>query len=284
MDSLQYIRQLKTEDRWIFGLVVVSMAMHIVFLSVDKGWFGVYHRPVLEEMSIEADLFVGDLTTGAEKSALPNAEKAEEMAVPQNMLPQLSKTIQVEERSKEESPELVESTKKDDHVQSEKNFEQKKDELITLPKTNDDANKITQEDALRRLAIERLKTLEKTSKKFQAEQKSAIAKLKQDVAATGGSQGNLGGDYRNVYVGKLRSHIKPCYALPTGYQVQSANMKVGIAIVVAENGSLVSAQVTEPSGDRVFDELAFKAIQNCSPLPAPPKSLAGLAILSYFKP
>lgn len=281
---IQAMRQLKSEDRLIFGLVAISVLLHVVFLSIDKAWFGVYQPPVFEEMSIEADLFVGDLSTGAEQSALPNAEKAEDISIPKNMLPQLSKTINVEDSSKEDHPELVDSEKKEDKLQSEKDQEKKSEELITMPKTNDDANKISQEDALRRLAIERLKTLDKTSKTFQAEQKSAIAKLKQDVAAKGGPQGNVGGDYRNVYVGKLRSHIKPCYALPTGYQVQRADMKVGIAIVVAENGSLVNAQITEPSGDRVFDELAYKAIQNCSPLPAPPKALAGLAILSYFKP
>jgi TonB family protein len=169
-------------------------------------------------------------------------------------------------------------------VQSEKLVEKKDETLLNLPKTNDDANKIDQEDALRRLAIERLKSLDKVSKKYQAEQSSAIAKLKQqsnDLVA-GGS--GISGNQKNAYISRLKAHIRPCYTLPTGYHLEKADLRVGVALVVAENGSIVSSEISEPSGDKLFDELAYKAIQNCAPLPAPPKGLAGMAILSYFKP
>src|SRR5690606_19766334 len=108
------------------------------------------------------------------KSSLPKAQVAEEAKVPENMLPQLAKRFAINEAAKDDEVDAEEGAKSKKEEKNEKAVD-KKSENETLMRSDKTAdNKIDQEDALRRLAIEKLKEEQKFSKKMQAEQNDAI--------------------------------------------------------------------------------------------------------------
>lgn len=282
---MRRFRELGVEERTLAVLLIASVFFHILVMVLSRQPWLTSAMPAIQEWEIQADLFVGADFTAPDKSALPNAIEADEAAIPKNMLPQLPKVVSIKDASEKAETDADEGDLAKTKDKSDKEVEKKEKDLAL--KMKNDANKMDQEEFVQRSALEKLKQEEKFSKKLQAEQKAALAKLKSDAAAANGlnsGSGGLSGSQLKLYQARMLAHVRRCYQLPQAYNLEKANLMVQLAVVLSDGGDLVSLKVQNPSGDKVFDDMAFKAVKDCAPLPTPPPAVAGKTWAFNFKP
>lgn len=235
-----------------------------------------------DEWEIQADLITDSDFSAPDKTELPDAKIAEEAAAPTNMLPQLTKKFQVEEDTVADEG-YAEAVDTKVAAKPQKSLDQEKLDVRT---EKEEANRIKKREALRRLALERLRK-QNTSKQAQAQKESALAKLREELSLRR-AQSQKGGSGAGFQIQKYRSMVQSAvrrnYALPEAYNLRNAQLAVVIAIIVNEKGDIVSSKIERASGDSVFDELAFKAVKKSSPLPQPPTAQAGEWIHLKFTP
>lgn len=82
----------------------------------------------------------------------------------------------------------------------------------------------------------------------------------------------------------LQKSVRRNYELPEAYNFKNMDLNVVIAIKVTAKGELLTSLVAKSSGDQVFDDLAFSAVQKSAPLPFPPKDQVGQLIHLKFSP
>lgn len=263
--------------------VIVSFTIHFVFFLGQGLKLLGQRRQIVEEWAIDADLLV-DANSGAPRdSALPDAAKAEEAKVSERMLPQLPKQFAVEN---EQAPRDKTFTEQDEKAGPEKKLEDAKN----LSRTQDEAdekNRLKKDDALRRLALEKLRQESKLSKKTEAPaaDSTRLQDDTKDASAlnTGVSQGSLSASEANRYRARLQAAIRRNYSIPETLKFKTVS-PVTLAIELSESGYLVSSKVEESSGDAYFDELALQAAKASVPLPPPPSALVNQKILFKFTP
>lgn len=285
LKRLRHIVRNGSERRIVALFCWFSLSVHVGILLVSQLRLGLFQsNPIIDEWSMAADL-VNDIDIGAPKdSALPNAEKAEEAAVPKNLLPQLPKKFTTEDQPVEETP--AETIAKQAEA-AEKKAEDEAKELASEAKDKEEQNRIKKEEALKRLAMERLRLEKKESNTLKANTKDSIARLKEQVAnqlKVNSGPGGGAGVSQGKYMGSLRMAIRRHYALPEAYNLKDSNLKVVVSIEVNDVGQLVELKVAESSGDNAFDELALRAVKDAAPLPKPPPELIGRAINLNFSP
>jgi protein TonB len=281
------------EERLIVAFVLLSLTVHATIAVIDK--FSLFHKkPVTleDEWTMDIDLATDVDVTVPPKTALPKAEIAPEPKAQAELLPQVTKTVSVKEDTKKEeaiaeekAPEKVEPKKDDAKIAPE----EKKNEdvkLKTPPEVKD--NQIDQKELLKRLALEKLRSEEKTAKKTEAPEKSDLARVienlntskKNDLA----SATALGKGHVNKYTALLKAAIRRNYSLPEAYNLRGAALKVGILIAVGAGGDLQELEVKEPSGEPAFDEATLAAVRASLPLPKPPEDVAGQSFMLVFTP
>jgi len=283
--ALEVRAALEGNEYSLFRLfVATSFCVHVLVIIASMfSW----PRPALniDEWAMDADLISDLNTTSPTTTSLPDAKVAEEAKAPKDMLPQLPKRFEVDEATQNEEKTFTETNNEKSTVaktEEEKKFEFRKDDEAQ--------NRVKKDDALRRLALERLREMDKIAKTRQAEapKESALAKLRDEVnqAKDGVNAGAGGAAFSALknYRGSLQASVRRNYSLPEAYNFKSANMKVTIAIVVNEKGDVISLGLHESSGDSVFDDMALQAVKKSVPLPTPPAELVGEKILMQFKP
>ena len=272
-------------DRKFRSLAIgLCVCLHIVVLSLNPNWF--FRAPAInleESIAVDAD-FMNDLTLNAPKdNALPNAKKSEDVAVPSNLLPQLPKKFEVEEQNHtEEKPVADEKDPTaDDSLAKKKVATQEK---IETPKMTSDPNKVTKEDLLKRLAVEKLKQQNKIDKQMKA-QKDALAKLKeellaQDAKTNSGVGGRVGVSSvrAKTYADLLRAAVKRNLYLPKTFEYDRAQLVTQLSVVLNAKGELIDVKLSRSSGNGAYDQAAIAALQNSVPLPQPPAEFVGQAI------
>lgn len=273
------------QDELLKRFLMISVAGHMLFFIIDKiPWF--QRAPlVAEEMEIAADL-VTDLTVSApDKTTLPDAVEKDEAAARANMLPQLTKQFVVPEAEKKEDEDGEESA--DNKPKEDAKVADPKEMQVKTRQDADEANKMKMQDALKRLALEQLRK-QNEAQTNQAEKKDALARIKDDLAKdnkiNSGVVGSGIGTTANRYKAMLQQAVRRHYALPEAYNLKDANLLVIVSIVLNERGNVTKQDIYQSSGDKVFDELAFKAVQNAAPFPPPPPDQAGQEILLQFSP
>ena len=275
-------RSLPGESRSLLTLLGFSLLAHVLFFVLDKADFLMERKPLFDEWEIEAEL-ISDINLGApaNTNAMPDAEKAKDIAVPEKLLPQLPKKFTVKD---EENPEDIVSEKVNKDALGNKPVGGEKVDI----KTENKDNVLKQNDALKRLAIERLRRENKTAKTLKAEEKDPLAKLKEELSKNGrlamaGSQ-VVAGEAMKVYRLKLRKHIGRFWSVPESYNIKKANLLVTIGVVINTKGNLATSKIKNSSGDHVFDKFAYDAVLNSVPLPNPPEGQVGKEILLKFSP
>ncbi len=281
---LIHIRLDKKNETELFRLFfLISLGIHFVFFLAQGIEIFQKRRHFVEEWAIDADLLV-DATTGAPAdAALPNAAKADEAKVSERMLPQLPKQFAVDEAK---SPQEKTFTEQDVKAKAEK--EQVEDK--SPGKTNDtpeEKNRLKKDDALRRLALEKLRNENKFAKKTEAPSADA-ARLKDDskslaAANTGATFGTVSASEANRYKARIQSAIRRNYSIPDTLRFRTVEPVI-LAIELNQIGSLVFSKIDESSGDKYFDELAYQALKASTPLPPPPEGLVNQRILLKFSP
>jgi protein TonB len=282
------------EDKLLKILIGVSVAVHLLVFAL-QGVSLFKRAPIeLEDFaSIDADLIQDVESSAPPKSALPQAQKAPEAKINENMLPQLPKKFTIPEQTKPEEvvPEKVEEKVKEPEPPKEavKVEEKKEPPPLDVKAPDEEVNKLAQQDALKRLALEKLRQQQKTAKETEAPEQDPLAKLAADVAAN--KKLNTGAIASLALQGKakkwlalLDAAVRQNYSLPEVYNLKGATVRVAIAIAVNAEGNLNELEVRESSGDSAFDQLTMDAIKASVPLPRPPPELAGETVVVTFKP
>jgi protein TonB len=274
----------KLKRFYVRAACVVVFLHAVVFIVKPQFFFNTPPIGLEEAWEVNMDL-LGDVSSSSpNESALPNAEKALEEAIPANLLPQLPKKFQIEAQEKADG--VPDSEKDIAASENEKQLEKASEQTEAKP-TEEDANKVDMDDLRKRLAVEKLKEEQKTSDRIQA-QKDALAKLK-DMASKTPSDSNSGtktgalslarsGSYGSI----LASTIKKSFYLPESFKHSQAKLSVPVIMVIDDKGELLSVKLSGTSGNDVYDQAAIASIRNSTPLPKPPKELANEPIQFNF--
>lgn len=276
--------QAPNDRRFFIKTLLITLLSHVILLSLNPDWF--FSMPIVsleESIAVDAD-FMPEVSVGSpQENAMPNAKKSEEVAVPSNLLPQLPKKFEVEQSVKTDEKPVAEEKDKKSEDQLAKKVEDVADQLES-PKTKDDPNKVTKEDLLKRLAVERLKRENKVDKQMKA-QKDALAKLKEELLAkdaransTLGSSAGVSGIRAKNYADILKSAVKRNLYLPKNFEYDRAQLVTQLSVVINAKGELVEVKLARSSGNGAYDQAAIAALQNSVPLPQPPAEIAGQSI------
>ncbi|WP_159455376.1 TonB C-terminal domain-containing protein [Pseudobacteriovorax antillogorgiicola] len=279
-DMIRPSKILGNQDQMLKLFLGLSVAAHVLVFLL--GHFNVLspERPI-PEWAIETEL-VADFDLGASnKTVLPNAKKSEKVAVPSNLLPQITKNFTVKEKTKRE--EGLAEGPVDETVDLGKNASEDTDKNSPELEEPDRqaATRLRKAEALKRIAMERLRQQQKEkSKEFKAHEADLMPKLKQNLSNDVGLNSTMGtglleGAEAQRYLGYLTRAVRRNWALPKTYELSSSNVKAALHIVINARGELVTAKVAESSGDDVFDQYCTEAIQKSAPFKAPPQKLAG---------
>jgi TonB family protein len=243
--------------------------------------------PLVQEWELDADLISDIDFATPPKSALPQAQPAPEARVPEQMLPQLPKKVALDEPKEKEEAIADEEKPEEPPKDLPKAEEEVKAKDIPLKSDEQEVNRIKKEEALKRLALERLRQEEKTAKTLEAPEEDQLARIAQQLRKkknlNAGAAGTITGKSKK-YMALLQQAIRQNYSLPEAYNLKAANIFVLIEITLGERGNLLNLQVTQPSGDVMFDELTVQSVRTSIPLPQPPAELAGAPISLKFTP
>lgn len=278
------LQETTDESRSLYIIIGVSLGIH--FLVFCLSFLKIFRTvpPTVEEFAMDTELLTEAELGSAQKTVIPKAEIDKEVLVPDNQLPQLTKTFKVEEKLKEE--EGLEPAK-----------EPIKEEGKVIPEAVKDGQenqkpdvtvKLKKSEALERLVRERLKDKTKpNNRRVTAEDNSELAQIR-DALKTPGSVSSPGGiaglSEQNKYRGYLAGVIKRNYAMPTTYQLQKSDIRAVLAITISATGELMQAEIKQESGDTIFDDNCVRAVNKSSPFNPPPENLAGETILVECKP
>ena len=249
-----------SEDLLLRRVIVLTFLSHIIVYLWLTSSVSVKFP---DEWSMETDLAsfdLGELKTNGESK----------YEVSDKLLPQLPKNFSIKDDSqKTDKDDMIDPTSKEAQEQEKlKKKQQEKDNLIA------------KNEALKRLAIERLRQQQKDSQK---DKKELIKRLQGvDLDSLGGS--GSGSSEHDSYRAKLESHIKKFWVLPSGYDFQDQDIKVEVSVSLNSIGNMNKTQVVKSSGNSVFDDFALTTLENASPFPPPPKSLQGKNIKLIFTP
>ena len=269
--------------RFAWVVLILTIALHLLVLAINPNWF--FSAPKIDiEQSIAVDVdFMNQLSLDApQETALPNAKKSDDAAVPANLLPQLPKKFEVEDQKKAEEKPFVEEKdpKADDSLAEKKVATPEKDEV---PKTKEDPNKVTKDDLMKRLAVEKLKQENKIDLQMKA-QKNALAKLKEELSTndaksnSGSGAIGVGAIRARTYADLLRTAVKRNLYLPKTFEYDQVKLVTQLSVIINAKGELIDVRLAKSSGNGAYDQAAIAALQNSVPLPQPPADIAGQAI------
>ncbi|MBF0441372.1 MAG: cell envelope integrity protein TolA [Oligoflexales bacterium] len=277
------------EDKLVIFAISISIILHLFVLFFEK--FGKFSpsEPLIPEWKMDTELVTEEDLVGPDKSTLPNAKQSEKEAVPSNLLPQLPQSFTVKQAQKNDDEGLPEN-KPEPQKEAEKEADKPsndKDKPSPVSSTKqDEANKLAMQDAIRRLAIEKLRQMQnEKANRFEAPEQSSIVRLKDELKGSKRLQEAVAMGIqkeREAYGKILNRTISKHYMLPQTFQSTVAKPVVILAIVVNMKGELVSVKVHQSSNDPVFDEYTIAAAKGAAPYEKPPKSLVGKVIHLAF--
>ena len=264
------------QDSLLKNLIVCSVLVHIVIFTVSYLEIDPIPRPPMEEWVIDTDLSSDFGDSVATKTVIPNAKLAEKASVPSNLLPQINKSFKLRSKSREDDG-ISESISK---IEKSK-IKGKKVEGIDRAKK--EKSRLKMKDALRRLALEKLRKQQKTkSTKYRTEQKAALARVRQNLSSNSKRNGLGGVAEENKYKAYLERTISRNYDLPTTYKIKKNQSKVHLNITINAKGTLKSAKIKKSSGDKAYDSYTMVALRKSVPFSKPPASLVGRSITLMF--
>ena len=265
------------EDRLLKNIIGVSLGAHLIFFTIIYLDIDSMPPAPMEEWVIDADLSTDFGDAPAKATVIPNAEVADKAAVPSNLLPQINRSFEMNSRAREDEGFAEESTK----IEKSK-LKGKKSDGIAREKKN--KSRLKMQEALRRLAMEKLRKEQKTkSRDYKTEKKGALARVKQNLADDQSKDGIGGVEEKQRYRVYLTKTIHRNYDLPSTYKINNKHAMVYLRMKINENGELVVSKIDKSSGDEVFDSYTLAALRKSAPFSAPPKSLVGKSIVVAFE-
>lgn len=135
------------------------------------------------------------------------------------------------------------------------------------------------------MSLERVRMVEKEIQRLRA--KSAISKLKKDrekahevqvggektpgkTKQPAGIPGKGAGEETDYYYGIISRKIWQQWVYP---DIKTSGLEAVVSIKIGRNGKIILMEIEKPSGNKLFDRSALKAISRASPLPPPPEEM-----------
>ncbi|MBI4686277.1 MAG: cell envelope integrity protein TolA [Nitrospirae bacterium] len=117
-------------------------------------------------------------------------------------------------------------------------------------------------------AIEKLKKIKKfseTAQKLDVVEKKRVGSYQGSGIAGSKVSGSFDSYYSAVTQKIWQEWIYPDFKV--------SELEVVISIKIGKDGKILSAKIEKPSGNRLFDRSALKAVSKASPLPPPPEEM-----------
>ncbi|MGE0172034.1 MAG: cell envelope integrity protein TolA [Oligoflexales bacterium] len=271
------------EEQWVKFCLAVSVVSHIIFFSVDQFKLFEDAEPIVAEWTMDTELLSESELGAVKETSLPKAKEAEEEAVP-NLLPQLPKKFSLDQ------PEKIEETADPEEAEKAEAKEGKDEKSKEKNKTlnqEDESNKIAKNDALKRLALEKIRQQQKeASTEVKAQSADDVSRVRDKLAdmesGSAKSPGLGAAREATLYGAKLYKAIRRQYSIPETFKASGAKLKVILQLRVNGRGQLDLLEVYESSGDPVFDEYTLQAAKNAAPFEPPPETQAGKNIHVQF--
>lgn len=271
--------------------LIASLMIHIIVLLI--GNLDIWPRAELNEIAIDVELSVdgGDLEAPS-KTVIPDSKKATEAAVPKNILPQVTKDFSVKDSSENEASEDSLADEKIEEAKEQAKVEEKqknKEKQLLKPK-EDASTELSQKEALRRLALEKLRQQGKnTAAQVESPEDDTLARISEalkdsDAVGQGDGRGVASALMSRRYESYLQGRIRNNYQLPSNYQYKTDKANVILKMEIGRNGKLLSVEISESSGDTLLDTYCIEAVKNSAPFKAPPDELANREFLLNFQP
>jgi colicin import membrane protein len=181
------------------------------------------------------------------------------------------------------APKSADAPKPTKPVEMPKPVAQDPGPKVNLNKTKPEDRKREQEAALKRLeAMQKLESMMKSSAQTPPQPAaSAAANGKANGSPIRGNEVSRGSSLKGVqrldhenYVNAVDEHVHRHWSLPQW--LANANFKARVLVFVDAQGNVVKKQMTQSSGNQVFDERVMLAIERSSPFPVPPSNLVDI--------
>lgn len=270
----------KKEKKFLKNSFILFFILHIVAIFVLPMFLP---SPPEQEITVDIDLLPSTDFSNSEPPLKPPKTM--------NMLPQLPKNFIVKTEQQQEKKEEVAPKSSSPTPQpvtplplatppaAEKIAEHAEEKKKTEIAKNKESNLLKINEALKRLALEKLRSQQQKEEKL-----DTAIKMKMQNALT-----NIA-DLKNIntikakYQVALRVAIKRNFVLPDIHELKNANIKVKLEIKIDRKGSLMRIKIIESSTNKVFDIFATNTVKNSAPFPIPPRELIGKKIIIILTP
>lgn len=133
---------------------------------------------------------------------------------------------------------------------------------------------------------EKVKHEETLAEELEKRRQEAIKRIEERVKGVegggiGGVEGGgigVGGD---IYFSQLQQHVRRFWVIPEGFNPKG--LKAVIRVKIDPEGRMLSAQIEQSSGNRIFDNSALQAVKRAEPYPPPPEKKT-LEVGFVFRP
>jgi protein TonB len=259
------------ENRIFKFMVLASLGIHGgIFL-----W--TYLRDASAAISFQEVSIQADLEMESPVASIASRERAEEIKVDKQILPQLPKQYEVQDKPEQDEKQNEElALKEEEHKEEEKKPEidpeqVKRERILALQK----------KQALERLLKDKARKEEKFSNSTKSPLNQLLLARKKQLEQ--GISGAAMGEESFAQYGKLlKKWMQNYYSMPEVYSLQGVGQQAVVELVLDTKGGVRSLTLLTSSQNEAFDQLALATVRKAAPFPAPPRELVGKKIHYHF--
>lgn len=257
----------------LYGVVASAVFHGLLLMSLyDHDW----RRPQRSPSYFEVD--ISGLSGLESMDAIARAALHEEIRVAHRTLPQLPRHMPISAHSSQNTPQEDSQNHHENGVESLLSSEIKSQALAVIRQKR---SQMAHEEFTRRLLKDKARREKKTARKLSSPS-TTQTQLKQRVSASGGSAESDPDMTR--FLADLQKTISRSYELPEVYLFESRALTAAVKIALDSQGGIRRMSIYRSSGDSLFDAMSMNVIRNSKPLPHPPRSYDGQAIVVHFSP
>lgn len=286
--------QLMRSHLYLASGLSVSAVLHGVMLA---SFFDT--PPVAEPATPYIEVQLGELSGSHDRDVLSMAKPADEVRVPQELLPQLPEH-QLRRHHPRESTDHAGSGDDVDKadagdagdagdVASSRHHQQEQQlaaaaqiKAQALAEMRQKRAVMKHQEFIARLVKERARQERRYAKELTSPPADASELLALNAMQTQGT-GTVGGELRE-FLRQLQRRISSAYELPEVYKYRAQLLVAAVSIQLNQQGHITQLALHQSSGDQLFDAMSLRVVRGSQPLPVPPPSYHGQAIVVHFSP
>ena len=295
------------------SFIMMSAVSHMLFLACNYFELSsmIFKKKPVELPSIEVEIH--NTLGSALSDGIKNTKKADTIRVQKNILPQLPANTSIYKKADDlniKNDALIKTKKtaqkkkldtrnktNNKDFKTDKNNQSIKGQKAKITKklntkANNQKNQLSQkqkaynrlkkQQALERLLKEKARQEKKFAKNTQSPKVTKTQSKKSNLTRSTGISSNNSSVL--AFSNQVQLAIKKYYTLPELFKFSQQMLSSSVRIELDEYGDILSMDIAKSSGDKVFDALSKRAINQAAPLPIPPKQLVRKFIIIHFAP